>query len=165
MTAHTEITGTRVLAAPVWAMGPAARRATIREIAEDVSKRSGVSVDDIMGTKKTAGFAKARHEVWAIAYRAGMSYPQIAATVDRHHTTVIDGVRRAQAETLETTKHLARKSREASAREVDQTFEVISGYWSVCLGQNISPEKVATLMALVQIATREEAARKAEVAA
>lgn len=165
MTAHSEITGTRVLVAPVWAMGPAARRATIREIAEDVSKRTGVSVTNILGTKKLAGFAKARREVWAIAHRSGMSYPQIADTVGRHHTTILHGVRKAQAETLETTKHFVSKSREASPAEVEETYKTISGYWSVCLGRHVPPEKVATMLALIDLAARDEAARNAEVAA
>jgi len=163
MTAQSKIAGTPV--PPAWAMGPAARRMTIREIADEVSDRTGIPVHYILGKRRFAHIAKARREVWLIAHSNGMSLPRIAEVTGHHHTSVLAGIRRARAEAMEAGKSFAAKVRQATPEEAEQTIETVSGFWSVCLGRHISPEKVATMMALIEVAVREEAARNAEVAA
>lgn len=68
-------------------------RSIVLRIAEEVSAHSGVPVAAILSSGRVEAVARARHIVMYEARRAGLSYPQIARAMNRHHTSVMHGVR------------------------------------------------------------------------
>jgi hypothetical protein len=69
---------------------------TMREIAEDVAYRHGVSVDDLTGPSRAKMHTGPRQEaMWMMSKAKRWSLPRIGQFFgDRDHTTVLHGVRR-----------------------------------------------------------------------
>jgi chromosomal replication initiation ATPase DnaA len=79
-----------------------ARRISSREppaaawrVAEEWCEAVGYTMEQMRGPDRTAAIAEARQALmWILRNRLGMSYPAIAATLNRDHSTVMHGVRR-----------------------------------------------------------------------
>lgn len=62
--------------------------------AQAVARRYDVTVEEMVGRRRLAGIAAARHAMWATLYDRGhWSYSRIAEMFGRNHATVIAGVR------------------------------------------------------------------------
>lgn len=83
------------------AMPPVQRPSTIslRDIAEDVCRKRGISINDFMSARRTKNVAMARQEAyWRAREETRASLPQIGrAYGGRDHTTILWGIRRHQA--------------------------------------------------------------------
>jgi chromosomal replication initiator protein len=65
-----------------------------RQIIEDVAKRHGLTVGQILSRSQARRIARPRQEAMALLREAGRwSWPQIGAVFGLHHTTAIEGVR------------------------------------------------------------------------
>jgi chromosomal replication initiation ATPase DnaA len=62
---------------------------------ESVAARHGVSVEDILGRARTKLISEARHDLMACLWGSGLAFAEIGRMLDRDHTTIISGVRRA----------------------------------------------------------------------
>lgn len=70
---------------------------SIPEAIRAVSAETGVSHAAIMSRNRRRPIAWARQEVWRRLYATdAYSFPEIGQFFDRHHTTVLDGVRAAE---------------------------------------------------------------------
>ena len=67
----------------------------IKEITRAVSKESGVSVSEILGTNRQRRIVIPRHEIMRRAYEEGYTIEAIGAHMNRDHTSVSNGIRRA----------------------------------------------------------------------
>jgi chromosomal replication initiation ATPase DnaA len=56
---------------------------------EAASRQHGVSIEQIVGRRRTRPICRARWEAMAIMRAAGMSLPEIGGALNRHHTTVM----------------------------------------------------------------------------
>ena len=66
---------------------------TVDRILEKVSKKYGISIDDIKGRKRTKEIAFARHiSIYIIRKLTGMSFPAIGKTLGRNHTTIMSSL-------------------------------------------------------------------------
>lgn len=93
MTVQTPITGWLSPEDYARAKAMAAPRHPVREIAKEVADLSGLSANWILSKRKTPRkLIEARWLVWAIAHRAGLSYPEIGRVTGHDHTTVMHGV-------------------------------------------------------------------------
>lgn len=71
---------------------------TVADIVAAASEVFGVSERDILGPDRTAHFVRARQACFLVAHETvGLSMPVIGRLMNRDHTTVSFGVRRAQA--------------------------------------------------------------------
>lgn len=71
---------------------------TLGRILPAVALAFGVTVNDIRGNRRTQTVADARAAaMYLMRHRMARSYPDIGAAFGRHHTTVIDAVRRVDA--------------------------------------------------------------------
>lgn len=68
---------------------------TMREILEGVASRTGYTVEQLKGPRRPQGLAHARQLAMAEMYATGrFSLPQIGRFLgNRHHTTILHGVR------------------------------------------------------------------------
>lgn len=79
---------------------PPATPATARAIVKDVAQRTGVPVEEIFGRTRTGDVALARHEaIWRIKKATDWSLPRIGRMFNRDHTTVLNSIRRMEAQT------------------------------------------------------------------
>lgn len=66
---------------------------TVDRILEKVSKKYGISIEDIKGRKRTKEIAFARHiSIYIIRRLTGMSFPAIGKTLGRNHTTIMSSL-------------------------------------------------------------------------
>lgn len=66
---------------------------TVDRILEKVSKKYGISIEDIKGRKRTKEIAFARHiSIYIIRKLTGMSFPAIGKTLGRNHTTIMSSL-------------------------------------------------------------------------
>lgn len=72
------------------------RAVDIHQIARDVSRLTGVSIGEIMGSNRQARIVVPRHEVMRRANAAGMTLGQIGLAMHRDHTSVLNGINRAK---------------------------------------------------------------------
>lgn len=66
------------------------------KIVERVAAESGVKAHEIRGQHRDRRTTNARARVAVAMRQRGFSFPEIGATLDRHHTTVMDLVRRGE---------------------------------------------------------------------
>ena len=69
----------------------------VDQIAAAVSKMTGVPVAGIFGRKTGAHVSKARFRVIRELRRLGWSTPRIGSAMDRHHTSILSALKRAEA--------------------------------------------------------------------
>lgn len=68
------------------------------EVAQAVCREYGVTEDRVFGGDRQAWPTAARHRIWMlIRHTLGLSYPEIAIMFDYDHTSIMNGVRRAEA--------------------------------------------------------------------
>ncbi|MDF3607540.1 helix-turn-helix domain-containing protein [Paracoccus sp. DMF-8] len=72
-------------------------RATLRRIAEETAAEHGMTFDEITSPSRRQFIAQPRQEAMRRQREAGFSYPVIGWFWDRDHTTVMHGVRAAEA--------------------------------------------------------------------
>lgn len=73
----------------------AARMARIDRMLVGICERHGVTKNEVLGRGRTAIVASARNELMAQLWRSGVPLAEIGRLLDRDHTTVLAGVRRA----------------------------------------------------------------------
>ncbi len=72
---------------------------TIKKIVEEVSRTTGISVEDIYSKKQKATISKARKITFYIVREVtGMSYESIGEEFDKHHSTVMYNVEQIEKE-------------------------------------------------------------------
>jgi chromosomal replication initiation ATPase DnaA len=71
-----------------------ANRDLIKDIAREISKRTGVSLTAIYSTERAKNVTAARHLVMYLARRSGITYEQIGNALARDHSTVIEAVKK-----------------------------------------------------------------------
>lgn len=72
--------------------GPAAQ---VTEAVNTASRASGISANLILGYTRRPDVARARHAAMMLAHEAGVSKADIGVHMNRDHTTVIYGIRKA----------------------------------------------------------------------
>ncbi len=72
-------------------------RARVADIVALAARLSGTSAEAIMGPGRHRSLTKIRQAVYYVSRANGHSYPQIAARLNKNHTTVIHGVDQAMA--------------------------------------------------------------------
>ncbi len=74
------------------------RQRDLYDLAEAVATAHQCTVFEMVGTVRYEAFCRARHELWYRLRCTGhWSYPRIAELVHRDDSTVMHGVRKAQA--------------------------------------------------------------------
>lgn len=92
-TIYDRITATQIIAGFSYMTAPKAAR-----IIADFSMDTGIPVSELKGDGKTRDLVYARQDLMlAIRRNTDLSLPQIGKIMNRHHTTVLHGVREAQA--------------------------------------------------------------------
>lgn len=77
-------------------------------IVRQEAQRDQVLERSILGRSRKAPIVKTRHRVWwRIRNELKLSYPVIGRLVQRDHTTVISGVKRAEALASRSVAHMA----------------------------------------------------------
>ena len=75
------------------------RNMTMREIAEEIAALHGASLAALKGPRREKSISMARQQAMAAIYATHrFSQPQIGKFFNRHHTTVLHAVRRANGE-------------------------------------------------------------------
>jgi chromosomal replication initiator protein len=83
------------------------RAPTMREIAELVAERRGLTLEELRGSSRVHKVCHPRQEAMALIMAQGrFSYPQVGRFFDRDHSTVIHAVQ-AYAERVEKAKRAA----------------------------------------------------------
>ncbi len=78
----------------LWAYRIGRVRPTLREIVAEAARDAGLRVDDLTGESRTAPIVDARQQyMYRAAKLTTRSLPQIGAFINRHHSTVIHGIR------------------------------------------------------------------------
>ena len=68
------------------------------ELAEQIAKTHGVSLDDMLGRCRRRPLSHARHELWARLYEEAIpTFAALGRVFERDHTTIRDGVRQHAA--------------------------------------------------------------------
>lgn len=67
------------------------------DLAVDAARDGGVTVDDVLGHARLASVKRARHDYWSRLRSFRYSYPEIAARVGVHHTTVLHALKKLRA--------------------------------------------------------------------
>ena len=65
----------------------------LNEIVESVARLHELTPQAILGASRVHRVSVTRYEVWWLLRQRKLSFPAIAAAFERHHTTVIEGVR------------------------------------------------------------------------
>jgi chromosomal replication initiator protein len=66
----------------------------MRTIAAAVAERHGLTVSDLCGPSSACRVSRARHEaMWEIRRRTAKSLPVMGRFFNRHHTTILYGIR------------------------------------------------------------------------
>ena len=74
------------------------KKITVRRIIEEVALEHDITPEDIIRKDRHRELVWPRHEAMRRAYdETDLSYPSIGKVFDRDHTTVMNGVKRAQA--------------------------------------------------------------------
>lgn len=60
------------------------------------ARKHGATQEQVLGSSRLKHVAAARHEVFLALREAGWSFPAIGAAMNRDHTTVMAGVKKAQ---------------------------------------------------------------------
>ena len=68
----------------------------IRQIVVAAATLSGLTVNEILGTRKPAHIIRVRHAVYHTAHKLGHAYAQVARFLGKDHTTIINGVRKCE---------------------------------------------------------------------
>ena len=68
------------------------------KIIRDVAEAHDVAMKDVIGDNRTPHIIRARQEAYLALYEAGCSYASIGYLMQRHHTTVMSGIRKLRAE-------------------------------------------------------------------
>ncbi len=69
--------------------------ASMREIAEEVARETGVTVDEMMGRSKLLRIVRARRTAWDRLHRTGrFTTPAIGRFFGRDHSTIVVGIKR-----------------------------------------------------------------------
>lgn len=68
------------------------KKLLFQDIVRVVAETSGVRQKDILGRDRTSTVALARMMVMYLAYKRGLSTPQIGQFMDRDHTTILSGI-------------------------------------------------------------------------
>jgi chromosomal replication initiation ATPase DnaA len=63
-------------------------------LVEGVARRYGVTVEGLLGRKKTSTLASARRDLMTCLYGSGCSYSEVGRLLARDHVSVIHGVRK-----------------------------------------------------------------------
>lgn len=71
-------------------------RAILRLMAHIAARHAGVSFEEFTGPARRRDVAWPRQHFMLAARLAGASYPEIARLLNRHHVTVMHGVKAAQ---------------------------------------------------------------------
>jgi chromosomal replication initiation ATPase DnaA len=71
------------------------QRAAVAEVAAPIAEETGVPIGLIMGRDRTREVSAARHRLMAALWRQGHSVTWIARVLERDHTTVMSGLRKA----------------------------------------------------------------------
>jgi len=86
-----------ITALSLW-RGPVRLRVTMKEICQEISDLYGVSVDELLGPKRTKSISNARqHAMYLMAEQRHLSLPRIGSFFNRDHTTILHGVRAHKA--------------------------------------------------------------------
>ncbi len=64
-------------------------------MAESVARRHGVSVEGLLGPRKTHLVVTARHDLMSCLWGSGLPYAEIGRLLGRDHSSVMHGVRRS----------------------------------------------------------------------
>jgi chromosomal replication initiation ATPase DnaA len=81
-------------------------RPTVRSIAESVSEKTHIPLDDLLGYTKRQPVARARQFVMWKANKAGHSLAAIGRALNRDHTTIRHGVREIERQLMSNAKEL-----------------------------------------------------------
>ena len=65
------------------------------EVLQTVAKCRRLTVDDLKGPSRRAYIVRARWEAMRLLRERGLSLPAIGLMLNRHHTAVLHGLRRA----------------------------------------------------------------------
>jgi len=71
---------------------------TAMEIIRSVSDRTGVGVLDILSDDRSRHLVRARNQAYLALIEGGASYSHTGRLMQRHHTTVMHGVRAARGD-------------------------------------------------------------------
>ena len=71
-----------------------------REITRRFCEKSGVTRKQIESSQRIKPIVTARHELFKMLYESGLTLGQIGRLFKKHHTTVLNGVRKAEARAL-----------------------------------------------------------------
>ena len=63
-----------------------------------IATASFVTAEEIVGNCREAHIVEARHKVWFVMRREGLSYPAIARLVERDHTTIMYALKKIEAQ-------------------------------------------------------------------
>lgn len=80
---------------PAWYKPPSLTRYTGREIIARIAKLHDVEPDDITGPSRASEICEARFCVMRELRAKGWSTPRIGRLLNRDHTTIVHGLRRA----------------------------------------------------------------------
>lgn len=75
----------------------AARRELCMELAAQLSRTSGIPVEDILGKNRDPLIVAARHQLWMLLSERGMSSNAIAMVVGYDQSSIRYGVRKANS--------------------------------------------------------------------
>lgn len=67
-----------------------------REIVRETCERHGITLEMVVGKRRTRPIVACRYEIMWHLNRLGMSMPAIGRRLKRHHTTVLHGIRQHQ---------------------------------------------------------------------
>ena len=74
------------------------KRIRVVDIVRQESERTGVSINDILGSGRCTELCHLRHYImWRARIETGLSYPQIGRQLGKDHTSVLHGVKRIEA--------------------------------------------------------------------
>ena len=77
---------------------------TVDRIFEKVSKKYGISIEDIKSRKRTKGIASARHiTIYIIRKMTDLSLPAIGRLLGRDHTTIMSSIETIENEMVQNT--------------------------------------------------------------
>ena len=74
------------------------------EAVDLIAKRHGVTAEALLNHNRRRFISHARQEVFWLARKEGLSYPEIATYFDMDHTTVIHGFRQVERRISESFK-------------------------------------------------------------
>ena len=70
------------------------------EITRRFCEQSGVTRKQLESSERLKPIVTARHELFKILYESGLTLSQIGRLFKKHHTTVLNGVRKAEVRGL-----------------------------------------------------------------